>query len=363
MMNRSMHIWGSSCQCFGSARQTFLRGIPTSIVGAVLWLVLAIVMGDSAHAQQKVIVVVGAEGESEYGKQFADWADNWESAVESVDRAKPELIRIGLDQTSQTDAELLKAEIESTPADISELWIVLIGHGTDDRTSSKFNLRGPDITATDLQQWLSPVTARVVVINCSSASGRFITKLASPNRVVVTATKSGVQHNFARFGAYLSTAIDNPANDLDKDGQTSLLEAFLAASAQTQEFYLQETRLATELAMIDDNGDGLGTPSDWFEGTRVVRESKSGEPDGLAANQVFLIRRGTEANLTEEQRQTRDELEQELELLRTRKSTMTEEGYYRAIEPVILKLAKFYQSLNQSQPVKPTTGDDVSSTR
>lgn len=299
--------------------------------------------------QQKIIVVVGAEGSAEYGKQFEAWADNWQSAIESGVESKPTFARIGSTGSAKTDAELLQAEIASTPEAVSELWIVLIGHGTDDRTSSKFNLRGPDITAADLNQWLDPLACRVVVINCTSASGKFINKLVNSNRIVVTATKSGVQHNFARFGGYLSKAIDDPAIDLDKDLQTSLLEAFLAASAQTQEFYIQESRLATELAMIDDNGDGLGTPADWFQGTRVVRKSKKGEPDGIAANQVFLVRRGAEAKLSDNQRQDRDRLERKLEQLRFQKPTMTEDGYYQLIEPVLLELSKLYQAVEDSE--------------
>ena len=138
----------------------------------------------------------------------------------------------------------------------------------------------------------------------------------------------------------------------NKDNQTSLLEAFIAASSQTQEFYVQETRLATELAMIDDNGDGLGTPSDWFQGTRVIRKSKKGEPDGFAANQIFLVRRGAEAQLSDEQRKNRDELERKLEQLRLQKSTMTEEGYFQSIEPILIELSRLYQSVDQSENLK-----------
>ncbi len=311
--------------------------------------------GFSLAQQQKIIVVVGAPGAEEYGTQFEAWADNWQAAIESGGDSPPTLVRIGLtefDQTEsdQTDAERLKAEIASTPESVGELWIVLIGHGTDDRISSKFNLRGPDVAAAELSQWLDPLPCRVVVINCASASGRFIHKLKHPNRIVLTATKSEAQHNFARFGGYLSTAIDDSAFDLDKDQQTSLLEAFISASSQTQEFYLREARLATELAMIDDNGDGLGTPADWFQGIRVVRKSKNGEPDGFAANQIFLVRRGSEAKLSVEQRDSRDNLEQQLERFRLQKSTMTEDGYYQAIEPILLKLSRLYQAMED--PVK-----------
>ena len=296
-----------------------------------------------AKDQQKVILVVGAAGAEEYGKQFTTWAENWQTAIESnSDSENVEVVVIGLDEKKVSDLEQLEKEIRATEDSASDLWIVLIGHGTDDRKVSKFNLKGRDMTAKRLNDWIAPLNSRVVVVNCTSASGGFISKLKGKNRVVITATKSAAQHNFARFGGYLSEAIADPALDLDKDQQTSLLEAVISASARTQEFYIQDTRLATELAMIDDNGDGRGTPADWFKGTRVVKRAKQGEPDGLTANQIILVRRGAEGSLTGSQRKQRDKLEGDLEHLRQRKSKMTEEAYYNAIEPILVELAKIY---------------------
>jgi hypothetical protein len=128
----------------------------------------------------------------------------------------------------------------------------------------------------ELADWLRPCNRPLAVIDCASASAPFLNKLSAPGRVVVTATRTGGEVHYARFGDYLSAAIADPAADLDKDGQTSLLEAFLAASHQTAEFYKQAGRLATEHALLEDNGDALGTPADWFQGTRAVRAAKAG---------------------------------------------------------------------------------------
>ncbi len=321
--------------------------------------------GELSSQEQKVIVVVGAGGSDDYQQQFETWATNWKSAITSAGASGPEFVCIGSEgnPAGQNDLQRLEHELANLGDMTSELWVVLIGHGTDDGKVSKFNLRGPDLTAVQLHQWLIDIKARTIVVNCASSSGGFVGKIKHPNRVVITATKSGAQRNFARFGKYLSTAIDDPAYDLDKDLQTSLLEAVVAASSQTQEFYLQETRLATELAMIDDNGDGKGTPSDWFQGTRAVKKSKANEPDGFVSNQVFLIRRGTEANLTIKQREIREQLERELELLRQKKAALGEATYYQSIEPVLLKLAKLYQSVESfddvqdSSSVKPAESD------
>ncbi len=116
----------------------------------------------------------------------------------------------------------------------------------------------------------------LAVINCSSASAPFLNRLAGENRVVITATKSGDEQNFAHFGQYLAAAIADGDADVDKDGQVSLLEAYLTACRNLDEFYKQEARLPGEHALLDDNGDGLGTPAAWFRGVRATQRAKAG---------------------------------------------------------------------------------------
>ena len=190
------------------------------------------------------------------------------------------------------------------------LWIVLIGHGTFDGREAKFNLRGPDVTDLELAEWLAPIKRPVVVLDCTSASGPFLNRLSGENRVVVTATKSGHELNFARFGQYLAEAIADPRADLDKDGQVSLLEAFLTASSRVDEYYRTHSQLATEHALLDDNGDKLGTPADWFRGVRATRRAKDGAAlDGLRAHQLHLIPSDRERDIPPAVRQRRDQLE------------------------------------------------------
>ncbi len=97
------------------------------------------------------------------------------------------------------------------------------------RKCCKFNLVGPDVSASELNEWLKPVSARCVIINGASSSGPFVTALSGANRLVVTATKSGSEQNFARFGGFLSGTLQGQSADLDHDEEVSLLEAFLAA--------------------------------------------------------------------------------------------------------------------------------------
>ena len=242
-------------------------------------LTLAAPHADGGPDQPAVLVVVGTPGTPDYDLAFRTWADHWRDAAA---RAGADFLAIGIDKSDAAPPDRnrlrdwLAGRGKSRPA--APLWLVLIGHGSFDGRDAKFNLRGPDCTADELAAWLRPITGPVAALDCTSASGPFLAKLAAPNRVVVTATKSGAEQNYARLGQYLAEAWADPHADLDKDGQTSLLEAFVLAGKRTAEFYKSKARLSTEHALIDDNADGRGTPADWFEGIRLARKPQSGTP-------------------------------------------------------------------------------------
>jgi len=89
-----------------------------------------------------------------------------------------------------------------------------------------------------------------------------------------------------RFGQYFAEAVADPGADLDKDGQTSLLEAFpdgIAPRCRILQHGLARLR-ASEHALLDDNGDGLGTPR------RLVSRHSSGEEGARAALRLTASR-------------------------------------------------------------------------
>ena len=345
-------------------------------MNAVLLLACALLAAD-ASARPTVVVVVGAEGTAEYGKEFRKWAGRWEQAA---GKAGAEYFQIGLDAPAAavSDRDVLKLRLAESSAASNDaagvnedrkrpplpplpkggnsseaLWLVLIGHGTFDGKTARFNMRGPDVSAADLALWLKDIGRPVAVIDCASSSSPLINELSGPDRIVVTATKSGYEHNFARFGDYLSAAIADPRADIDKDEQTSLLEAFLLASSDTREFYAREGRLATEHALLDDNGDSLGTPAEWFQGTRAVKRAKDGaQLDGLRASQLCLVRSRGERELPAEVRSRRDKLEQDLARLRERKGQMNEEEYLKLLEPLLVEIARIYEEAGPAREGK-----------
>jgi hypothetical protein len=303
------------------------------------------VVGSYAQAKPSVLVVIGAPGAPEYKDQFVEWAKEWHEAAK---KATADFHLVGRDEAAKpSDRERLQQLLVDSAADeTAPLWIIFIGHGTFDGHVSKFNLRGPDVSADDLKAWLAPIKRPIAVIQCASASAPFINQLAGKDRVVITATKSGDEQNFARFGQYMAATIADLRADLDKDGQVSLLEAYLTACRQLDEFYSQEARLATEHALLDDNGDGLGTPAAWFRGLRATQRAKDGATlDGTRAHQFHLVASDRERQLPADDLRRRDELELKIAALRDEKSALKDEDYYTRLEELMLELAKLYDKL------------------
>ncbi len=321
--------------------------------GACALLSVILFLGGFARAEENadrasVIIAVSAGGEEQYADTFAKWAANWQRAC---DAANAKAVTVGLGKNAgdakpaASDRERLKAALDAEPHDgADELWLVLLGHGTADAKDAKFNLRGDDVSVSEIAAWLKPFQRPVIVVCAFSSSGAWLKPLAAPGRVIVAATKSGSENNYSRFGGYLSQAIADPAADIDKDGETSLLEAWLTAARKTAEFYKDEGRIATEHSLLDDNGDGLGTPPDWFSGVRLAKKGKDGAtPDGQRGAQIHLVRSAAERALTAEQRAQRDALERELSALRGRKAEMKEDDYLRELEALLLKIARIYR--------------------
>jgi hypothetical protein len=303
---------------------------------------------DSALASENAVVavVVGAAGQPEYGEAFEAWAQRWQEAAAAGGAT---FVQIGGESRAEgaaegTDRDRLQQCLaaHAVKAD-APLWLVLIGHGTFLRDTANFNLRGPDVSSKELAQWLAACERPVVIANCFSASGAFLRDLAAPGRAIVTATQSGAEQNFSRFGDYFSRAIIDRAADLDHDEQVSLLEAFLSASGQVAQFYEDEARLATEHAILDDNGDGLGTRADFYRGVRAVRAARDDAPlDGDAAARIVLVPGGVDRGFTPEQLAARTEIEAEIATLRSTKSELEEAEYYARLEPLLVRLARLY---------------------
>ncbi|HVU38947.1 MAG TPA: hypothetical protein VHC95_11485 [Opitutales bacterium] len=296
----------------------------------------------------EVCVIVGAAGDNEFAPGFQKAAQTWQ---DNCKKAGATCTVIGLDDQKGADPEKNSLDRDKlhdwigklAPDAKAPVWIIYLGHGTFDGKDSRFNLRGEDVSAAELAAWLKPVTRPLVFIDGSSASSPFINALSGKNRVIVTATQSGREVDYARFGEKFAEAIADPAADIDQDGEVSVLEAFIMAEQRVQDFYADANRMATEHALLDDNGDKRGTPPGFFQGTRLVRRAQSNAtPDGDFARNLALIISPEEAALTPAELKLRAQCEQELETLRAQKDEMAEDDYYAAVEKILRRLEAIY---------------------
>jgi hypothetical protein len=298
----------------------------------------------SQPVKQQLIVVIGAPGTEEYRSTFNAWGTRWQTAAQL---GGADCITIGAEADTMSDIEVLTNAVhDSISVETAEpLWIVFIGHGTFDGRMARFNLKGPDVSAEKLAELLRPARRPLAFIACASCSAPFLNALSAPGRIVISATKDGNQIQYSRFGDAMSQAISGLEADINRDGQTSLLEAWLFAARRTADFYATEGRLATEHALLDDNGDGKGTRADAYELDRPKADIKDADQiDGSEAGRWYLIRSEEERRLTPEQRRIRDELEKQLEELRRRRKEMTEEEFLRQLEALLVPLARLYES-------------------
>jgi hypothetical protein len=219
--------------------------------------------------------------------------------------------------------------------------VILIGHGSFDGQVAKFNLVGPDLAAKDYAALVGSLASRhVVFINCSSSSGEFIKPLSGDGRIIITATRSGNEQNITTFTDSLIAALTDPAADTDKNGRLSLLEVFNYTSNKIGEYYKEKNLLATEHALIDDNGDGVGHES-------------GAAGDGAIAALTFLDPRpaaqtaaNPELGRLLDQRQ---HLEDQIGKLKTRKADMKPDEYDAELERLLVELAKVNQAIKGHQ--------------
>lgn len=307
-------------------------------------------------AQTRVIIVTGASGEAKYATSFHATASGLVDALVTRHGLTPDDITYLAEDpardATRIDGKSSKQELANAIASVAgrarageRVLLVLIGHGSHAGSDSRFNLPGPDLTAAELGVMLDPLKAmQVAVVNAASASGDFVAVLSAKNRVVITATKSSYERNETLFPRYFVAAFTTPGADTDKDERVSLLEAFVYAKREVARAYESDTRLPTEHAMLDDDGDRRG----------------SAEPDPRAGDgslaRRFIIGGATTATAAATTTAggsalvaKKTQLEAQVDSLRRRKETMAADAYERELERLLVELAQVSQAIREGK--------------
>ena len=298
------------------------------------------------------IILSGVGGEEQYSQQFAKWATTLQSVLINklgFDDKQTLLLleKPGEGQMRSTAEDLRKAfaQVRASIKPDDSVFVFMIGHGSSDGKQYKMSLVGPDLAAPDYALLIKSLnTKRVVIVNMTSASGDFVKPLANDGWITITATRSGQEQNATRYAEYFIAALGNPEADQDKNGRVSVLEAFEFAVKATANFFEQQGRLATEHALLDDNGDGTGhQKAESGDGNLAKSTYFDSLPQQQAGGDAELARLFAE----------RMRLEGQIEQLKLQKEKMKVEEYEAALERLLVDLATLNQKIKGRQAKQP----------
>lgn len=232
-----------------------------------------------------------------------------------------------------------------------QLFIFVVGHGSFDGDWCKLNLVGADLRDVDFVQLLDQLpTNRIIIVNTTSASGPFIERLSAPERVILSATKSGQEHFATNFADFFLDALSTDEADVNKDQRISMAEAFTFAKNRQDKWFEEKRRIRSEHPLLDDNGDGKGSTT------------LEGAADGAWASRTYLGPVSAEwqaaakksqsgkASPAEKLLMEKMALEQQIEDLKAKKTQMAPEVYSRQLETLLVRLAKLNKEIKSQSP-------------
>jgi hypothetical protein len=302
---------------------------------------LALLLASTAFAGERyALVITGASGGETYAQKYLTWRVQFTTILRDTFHYPPDHIVTlaetasdGVQQATRERVQRALADLRKRMTKDDQLLVLLIGHGTSlDGDEAKFNLVGPDMSATEWASLLTPIPGRLVFVNTTAASFPFLRKLAGRGRVVLTATDSAAQQFETVFAEYFVKAFSEPATDTDKNHRVSIWEAFTYASAAVRQSYEQKGQLPTERSLLDDTGEGIGREAQTAGTDGALARVTYVEPEAPLAlpadtAQAALVRR-------------RAELEAQLEELKARKESTQPDQYDAELEKLLIEIAR-----------------------
>lgn len=285
-------------------------------------LLALLLIAPLANAKSTGIVVTGIGGNEEYAQQFRDQGEVVVGALRTVSENEDDIVLLQGDNATR---EAVLQSIEELGGRASEtFFLVLIGHGSVDAETWRFNLPGNDLNTEDLVAALSVVEAEnQLVLVGTSASGALLEVLSQPGRYVVTATKSGGELNAVRFPEFLSKAMESSVADTDRNEILTLAEVYRYTNEKTQQYYEEQKLLASEHA-------------------RITGES----PDRIAMARLGSLKTAKDNPAVAELLDKRLILEDDFLALKARKSSMDTLDFYEQLEPLLVSIAKLQQEID-----------------
>jgi hypothetical protein len=322
--------------------------VPLALL-ALLRAAPAMAQDGAAH----LVIISGLSGEERFASQFTAWGRALTAAA-TQRHGVPAANVVWLAENREADARIKdRSTLESVQRELGaiadragpndRILIVVFGHGSVDGAEARLSMPGPDMSATELATMLVRFgERRVAVVNTTSASGGFVQKLAAPNRIVITATKSGMERNETVFGSHFVTALTTDSADVDKDNRVSLLEAYEYARREVERAYERDQKLKTEHSVIDAVGDGKGVAI----AEPTTAHGRNAQAFNLGGGAVAAAASARTPELRAAY-QEKARIETALDALRARKDKMPEAEYDAQLEKMLLDLSRNAQLIRR----------------
>ena len=248
----------------------------TTLRAAGLALLPLLAGPPAACAQEReptrhALIICGISGDAAHYRRFWTAATHLRTALTEAYGYNPRDVWLLFEETDTPNRVVraestLKnigaafAELKQTLKPQDSLLVLLLGHTDFDGRHAKFNIKGRDLSDTKLAELANSLPAcRVAFVVATANSGYFLPHLSRKGRVVITATKVGREVNEAFFPYAFIRAFSDREADANHDGRLTLAEAFTFAVTRVKAFYEDKGNLRTEHALLDDNGDKLGS--------------------------------------------------------------------------------------------------------
>jgi hypothetical protein len=274
------------------------------VLGMVSVPPCAISADDGSPPQGDIaLIVVGLPGDDEHAALFKDTVLTWQKWLTGSlqfptdgvrilfgDRGEPSL---GAGPATRQAVADEVAAIRRRLAPEGRLWVFLLGHANVSAQHAFLHLPGPDLRDDELAALFKGIACREQVFWVTmAASGWFLADFSIQGRIVITATTRDLEFNETEFPHALADVSGRAPTELDQDGdgKVSVWEVFDRTSAAVEARFKGDKRAPTEHALLDDNGDKVGTERSDPTQTNSPKEkpAKRESQDGELAKKTFL---------------------------------------------------------------------------
>ena len=259
-------------------------------------MLTVMLISTTAFAADHVLIIGGTAGEKSFYDAFWSATSRFhELLINEYSYTQEHITFLFEDmgpseESGIVDTESKREQVLATFAELAEtvqpsdrFLLFMLGHASrTGRGDLKFNLRGRDITEAEYVTLINTIPAeRQILIFGFPYSGKLVPHLSKQGRIILTSSSPNEGYSLqAGFGNVFVDAFSAAANDIDRNGDISLLEAFLSLQTRTKDFYEKDGKVQSEHPHLDDNGDR--------DATRNLTAETAEAEDGALAEKTFL---------------------------------------------------------------------------